>query len=222
MEGIKPVLIDLSDYEAVGEGANGISLNHRTDPHILLKLYNEGKFRQSYDEWVLSKRVYETGIPTPEPGDFVTEGKRFGLRLHRILGKKSFARAIGDEPEKVGEYAREFARMCLDLHSTRVDTSLFESVKSRYLRLLEENPFFSDGEKAKPAGEYETAVAFVLGLYTVFAILRSGLSADDFTRLHKRSVYNYYLNHGSRQIRHLYDTGWAGKYALRTIFYPLG
>ena len=62
MEGIKPVLIDLSDYEAVGEGANGISLNHRTDPHILLKLYNEGKFRQSYDEWVLSKRVYETGI----------------------------------------------------------------------------------------------------------------------------------------------------------------
>ncbi len=77
-------------------------------------------------------------------------------------------------------------------------------------------------KKAKPAGEYETAVAFVLGLYTVFAILRSGLSADDFTRLHKRSVYNYYLNHGSRQIRHLYDTGWAGKYALRTIFYPLG
>ena len=93
MEGIKPVLIDLSDYEAVGEGANGISLNHRTDPHILLKLYNEGKFRQSYDEWVLSKRVYETGIPTPEPGDFVTDGKRFGLRLHRIQGKKSFARA---------------------------------------------------------------------------------------------------------------------------------
>ena len=151
MEGINPVLIDLSDYEAVGEGANGISLNHRTDPHILLKLYNEGKFRQSYDEWVLSKRVYETGIPTPEPGDFVTDGKRFGLRLHRILGKKSFARAIGDEPEKVGEYAREFARMCLDLHSTRVDTSLFESVKNRYLRLLEENPFFSDGEKARLA-----------------------------------------------------------------------
>ena len=77
-------------------------------------------------------------------------------------------------------------------------------------------------KKAKPAGEYETAVAFVLGVYTVFAILHSGLSADDFTRLHKRAVYNYYLNHGSRQIRHVYDTGWHGKYAHRTIFYPLG
>lgn len=77
-------------------------------------------------------------------------------------------------------------------------------------------------KKAKPAGEYENAVAFVLGLYTVFAILHSSLTSDDFTRLHRRAVYNYYLNHGSRQIRHLYDTGWHGKYALRMIFYPLG
>ena len=73
-------------------------------------------------------------------------------------------------------------------------------------------------KKAKPAGEYENAVAFVLGLYTVFVILHSGFTADDFTRLHKRAVYNYYLNHGSRQIRHLYDTGWPGKYLPRNIF----
>lgn len=76
--------------------------------------------------------------------------------------------------------------------------------------------------KAKPAGEYENAVAFVLGVYTVFAILYNGFTADDFTRLHRHSVTNFYLNHGSRQIRHLYDTGWHGKYAHRTIFYPLG
>ena len=77
-------------------------------------------------------------------------------------------------------------------------------------------------KKAKPAGEYENAVAFVLGVYTCFVILHSGFAAQDFTRLHKRAVYNYYLNHGSRQIRRLYDTGWLGKYGSRTIFYPLG
>lgn len=104
-------------------------------------------------------------------------------------------------------------------------------------------------KKAKPAGEYENAVAYVLGVYTCFVILLSqsptgnpGTSAPssgprptntatgtaapftaaDFTRLHKRAIYNYYLNHSSRQIRHLYDTGWSGKYAPRTIFYPLG
>ena len=77
-------------------------------------------------------------------------------------------------------------------------------------------------KKAKPAGEYENAVAFVLGLYTCFAILYLGFSAADFTRLHRRAVYNFYLNHVSRQIRRVYDTGWPGKYAPRNIFYPLG
>ena len=77
-------------------------------------------------------------------------------------------------------------------------------------------------KKAKPAGEYENAVAFVLGVYTCFAILYLGFTAEDFTRLHKHAIYNFYLNHSARQIRHLYDTGWAGKYAHRTIFYPLG
>ena len=87
-------------------------------------------------------------------------------------------------------------------------------------------------KKAKPAGEYENAVAYVLGVYTCFVILLSQsptaqgttapFTAADFTRLHKRAIYNYYLNHSSRQIRHLYDTGWSGKYTPRTIFYPLG
>ena len=49
-------------------------------------------------------------------------------------------------------------------------------------------------KKAKPAGEYENAVAYVLGLYTCFAILYLGFGAEDFTRLHKRAIYNYYLN----------------------------
>ena len=151
MDGITPLRIDLSDFVPVGEGANGISLNHKTDPEILLKLYNEGKVQQPYDEWLLSKRVYDAGIPTPEPGEFVTDGTRYGLLLRRIQGKKSFARAVGDEPEKVEEFARQFAGMCRDLHATRLDTTRFESVKVRYCRLLEENPFFTEGEKKRIA-----------------------------------------------------------------------
>ena len=77
-------------------------------------------------------------------------------------------------------------------------------------------------KRAKPAGEYENAVAFVLGVYTCFVILHLGFTPEDFTRLHKHAIFNYYLNHSARQIRHLYDTGWAGKYAPRNIFYPLG
>jgi hypothetical protein len=110
-------------------------------------------------------------------------------------------------------------RFTAALYQTADEAALCDAIADLAFAQIQRKPVI---KKAKPAGEYENAVAFVLGLYTVFAILHGGLTSDDFTRLHKRAVYNYYLNHGSRQIRHLYDTGWHGKYALRSIFYPLG
>ena len=98
----------------------------------------------------LALKVYDMGIPTPEPGEYVvTEDGRYGIRFRRISGKVSFSRATGDHPEKVQQYAEEFAQMCLQLHATHVDTTQFESVKKRYYRLLAENPFFTMSEKDK-------------------------------------------------------------------------
>ena len=96
---------------------------------------------------ILARKVFALGIPTPEPGEYVTDGERFGIRFRRIPGKVSFSRATADHPEKVAEYAADFARMCLDLHKVHVSTSEFESVKTRYYRLLEENPFFTPAQK---------------------------------------------------------------------------
>jgi len=145
MEAIK---ISLDDYVLFGGGANGESYNHKTDPSVMLKLYLPGKIQQPLDEMNLARKVYDVGIPTPEPGDYVvTEDGRYGIRFHRILGKKSYSRATADEPEKVQQFATEFAMLCKQLHATHVDTSLFENVKDRYYRLLEENPFFTPTEK---------------------------------------------------------------------------
>ena len=145
MEAIK---ISLDDYVLFGGGANGESYNHKTDPSVMLKLYLPGKIQQPLDEMNLARKVYDVGIPTPEPGDYVvTEDGRYGIRFHRILGKKSYSRATADEPEKVHQFATEFAMLCKQLHATHVDTSLFENVKDRYYRLLEENPFFTPTEK---------------------------------------------------------------------------
>ncbi|MBQ2069121.1 MAG: phosphotransferase [Bacteroidales bacterium] len=149
MEAIK---IHLSDYVLSGGGANGESFDHRTDPSVMLKLYFPGKIQQPLDEMMLARKVYSMGIPTPEPGEYVvTDDGRYGIRFKRIIGKKSYSRATADEPEKVGEFAADFARMCLQLHSTKVDTSAFENVKDRYYRLLVENPFFTKEEKDKIA-----------------------------------------------------------------------
>ena len=147
MDAIK---ISLSDYVLSGGGANGESYDHKTDPSVMLKLYFPGKIQQPLDEMKLARKVYEMGIPTPEPGEYVvTEDGRYGIRFSRILGKKSYSRATGDEPEKVAKYAAEFAGMCRQLHATRVDTSVFENVKDRYYRLLAENPFFTSAQKDK-------------------------------------------------------------------------
>ena len=145
MEAIK---ISLNDYVLSGGGANGESFDHKSDPSVMLKLYFPGKITQPLDEMKLSRKVYDLGIPTPEPGDYVvTEDGRYGIRFKRILGKKSYSRATGDNPELVGKYAAEFAQMCRQLHRTHIPTDQFENVKVRYYRLLEENPFFTPAEK---------------------------------------------------------------------------
>ena len=140
--------ISLSDYVLSGGGANGESFDCISDPSVMLKLYFPGKIQQPLDEMHLAQKVYDMGIPTPEPGEYVvTEDGRYGIRFHRIVGKKSYSRATADEPERVAEFAADFARMCLDLHKVKVDTTQFENVKDRYYRLLEQNPFFTKAEK---------------------------------------------------------------------------
>ncbi len=147
MEAIK---ISLDDYILFGGGANGESYDNKQDPSVMLKLYFPGKIQQPLDEINLARKVYDMGIPTPEPGDYVvTEDGRYGIRFRRILGKKSYSRATADEPEKVQQYATEFAQMCKQLHATHIDTAQFENVKDRYYRLLQQNPFFTPQEKKK-------------------------------------------------------------------------
>lgn len=146
------IRISLDDYILTGGGFNGESYDHKTDPNVMLKLYFPGKIQQPFDEMTLAKKVYAAGIPSPEPGDYVvTEDGRYGIRFRRIPNKMSYSRAVGDHPEDVERYAKEFAEMCFQLHSTHVDTTQFENVKERYLRLLADNPFFTADEKNKIA-----------------------------------------------------------------------
>jgi len=143
-----PKRIDLNDYIRTGEGANGLSFSHRTNPDIMLKLYFRN-FEAAEQELALARKVYDMGIPTPEPGDLVTDGERVGIRFKRLEGKKSYSRATGDDPEHAEEYAREFARMCQKLHAIHVDTNQFESVKARLFHMLDDNPFFTPEQKQK-------------------------------------------------------------------------
>lgn len=143
-------LLNLEDFVHAGEGANGESLNHRTDSSIMVKLYNAGTPREKIEkELVFAQKIYELGIPSPKPGEYVTDGKgRYGILFQRIVGKKSFSRSIGDNPENVEEYARRFARLCKLLHSTKVSTKGFVSVKDQYLDILAKSDVYTPEESA--------------------------------------------------------------------------
>lgn len=145
---MKPIKIDLNDYVRTGEGANGASYDHKTDKNVMLKLYFHN-FDAAQVELEMAQKVYALGIPTPEPGDLVTDGKALGIRFRRLEGKKSYSRACGDHPERTEEYAREFAQLSKKLHAIHLDTTQFENVKDRLYKMLADNPFFTDEQKQK-------------------------------------------------------------------------
>ncbi len=143
--------INMAEWEYSGEGACGQSFFHRSDPTTMIKLYNASVPEcRVAEELAYSRKVYDTGIPTPRPGKFITDGEgRYGMQFERMQGKVSFSRATSLHPEKIEEYARRFASMCLKLHSTKVDTSQFPSIKERDLKMLDENPYFSEDERRR-------------------------------------------------------------------------
>ncbi len=148
---MEPIIIDINEYVHAGEGANGESLNHRSNPDIMIKLYNaSAPYEIIESELAMAQKVFNAGIPTPKPGEFITDGNgRYGIRFERIVGKKSFSRATADNPEKVEEYARDFAAMCKGLHSTHIDKGIFRDIRDVDLEMLAESPFFTSEEKKR-------------------------------------------------------------------------
>lgn len=145
-------IINIDEYEHAGEGANGESYNHKQDQNLMVKLYNaSADIDAVYNEVDIARKVFDAGIPSPEPGCFITNGQgRYGIKFRRLVNKVSYARTIGQAEGNMAEVerlSREFARMCKKLHSTEVDTNLFPSVKEQYLRYLAEDTLYNNKEK---------------------------------------------------------------------------
>lgn len=120
--------INLEDWELFGGGGNGLSYYHKTDESIMLKLNKEEISKEKTEiEYSRSKKLNEQGLACPAVYDFVTDGKRYGMTMQRIKGKKSYARIISEDPSRLRELAIRFARMTRELHSIECDTSAFIS-----------------------------------------------------------------------------------------------
>lgn len=121
--------INLNEYTLSGEGGTAITYKHNSR-NSLAKLYNSGfDADAAIEEFKVAQTVYDLGIPTPKPYRLVTDGERLGAEYEFITGKRSFARILSREPEKMQEIAEAFAKAARALHSTRADTARLTSIR---------------------------------------------------------------------------------------------
>ena len=115
-------LINLNDYFQTGEGGTALTYNNKNG-RTLAKLFTPGYGAESAEhEFLISKAVYEAGIPCPRPIRLVTDGERFGGEYEVIAGKRSFTRIISQEPEQLEPLSIRFARLARELHQKPADT----------------------------------------------------------------------------------------------------
>ena len=146
---MKPTIIDLKDYELSGGGKLGESYIKKDNPDVLLKLYSTELEKMGLDEYERARKVYDLGLPCPEPGQVVrTADNRVGIQFKRINGKLSYARALSIHPENMEQYAAEFAAICKKLHSTTPPPGLFPGIKDQCKQYILENPYLTDQERS--------------------------------------------------------------------------
>ena len=132
-------LIHLEDYIQTGEGGTAVSYIHREAGDTLVKLYKPGfETEKAKEEFLVSRTVFEMGVPTPEPYRLVTDGERYGAEYELVKNKRSYARIMSQEPERIEELSLDFAAKARELHAMKADTTRLVSFNERIRQFYRE------------------------------------------------------------------------------------
>lgn len=147
-------MINLEDYFQTGEGGTALTYNHK-DGKTLAKLFMKGYGAETSErEFLISRVVYETGLPTPKPIRLVTDGERYGAEYELIPQKRSFTRIISQQPDTLEDLSRRFAVLSRRIHETPADTE-------RLPDMVELVRFWISRYDALPDGFKERFLAFL-------------------------------------------------------------
>jgi len=122
--------IVFSDWILSGGGSQGESYFNKSDKDVVLKLYHKGFPIQDIENEInLSEAVIACGVSCPGSGTLVRCGERYGIIFRRIRNKKSFCRAMADDPLCIEDMAGRLALMGRELHSkSSIGTPFVKSV----------------------------------------------------------------------------------------------
>ena len=103
-------------------GRGGVGIVFRTGPDEITKVFREGtSLEEVTKEISMAKESFVLGMPTAISFDIVKVGNCYGL-VYELLNATTLAEAISRNPDKLEEYAVEFAHMTRELHSIEVKT----------------------------------------------------------------------------------------------------
>ena len=146
-------IIDLQEWVSFGGGGFGESFYNKTDDSVILKLNKPSvSARKAEEEFLRSKSVFQMGIPSAEPYEFVTDGQRYGMTVQRIQGKESFGRIIADYPERLEELAGITADYAKALHAIPCNTEAFDNIALRTREMIMGNTVIPGPVKERLAG----------------------------------------------------------------------
>lgn len=144
-----PKPLEINKYEEFGKSYLSVAFNSK-DGDSMIKVYGANVPRWvAAQEKCVAKAVMTFGINTPLVGRMYVDGDKTGLDFERIEGKRSFSRIISEEPERLEEMSRRFARMCKKLHETPCDTNIFNDKTVLYRRVISTTTEFTEDERAK-------------------------------------------------------------------------
>ena len=136
--------INLEDYVQSGEGGQALTYT-RKDGTALAKMFLYGLGSETVErEFLISRAVYEAGIPCPEPVRLITDGEHFGAEYEVIANKRSYTRIISEEPEQLEPLTLKFVKLGKKLHSTPANTDVFPDMKDVIRPWLEKSTCLSD------------------------------------------------------------------------------
>ena len=130
--------IDLTQWQQVGEGANGKTYVNPSTPDVILKVNNSRlSTRQAVErEFNVSRAVKSLGISVPEAKEMVRVGNVYGTITQLIKPKRSLGRICCDNPERTEEMATLLCTRGKELFATPCDTGFFPSRKAHLLQAL--------------------------------------------------------------------------------------
>lgn len=134
--------LSIDGCEQIGVG--GVGTVYRLDGDTIIKVFREGTtIDEIRKEVTMSKEAFVMGTPTAISFDIVKVGSQYGL-VYELLNAETLSSCIKRAPERIEEFARQYANLFRQLHSIEVpaDSNVPDAIEHERQQILHIRRYF--------------------------------------------------------------------------------